>query len=96
MHHHNVYSAKALYNSRVLNMNTAKRSHLPPNITAKDRAKQFCATAISSKHSFIKKSMIISYKKKLYEPLSLRKICDEWLVVVQSCIVFVNVGFKVQ
>lgn len=45
-HHHNTDSAKALFDTRALNMGTAKKSHLLTNITAKDSAKLFRVIAI--------------------------------------------------
>lgn len=38
--HHNTRSAKALYDSRMSNMSTAKNSHLPTNNSGKAHAKQ--------------------------------------------------------
>lgn len=55
-HHRDAHSAEAPFDSRASSTSTAKSSRLPTNITAKNRAEQLRATAVSNSCSFSQKS----------------------------------------
>lgn len=64
---------KALFNSCVSNMSTAKRSHVPTNIAAKGRAKQFRVIANFTNYRKIEHFLLQQSQK------------NSWKNLVQTC-----------